>query len=108
MPMRRGTSTQSGGRRGLGLPLGIPAPHELFDPPLQLHARHQDAPAAFHAGDPNIGAQPDNLPLIAATRVRLARADDVADKQFDDGHSYVIIINLGPAELPALVPRPRS
>jgi hypothetical protein len=42
-----------------------------------LAARDQDAAAAALAADADIGSQPDNLPLEAATGVGLAHANDI-------------------------------
>src|SRR5579864_7655177 len=61
-------------------------PHELADPALELGAGHQHLPVAAQAAEPDVGAEAHDFPLIAAAGVRLARADHIAEYQFEDRH----------------------
>jgi len=52
--------------------------NEGFNPVLKGTSLQKDAVLAFEAFNPDIGAEPDHLPFIAATRVLFLQADHVA------------------------------
>jgi hypothetical protein len=53
---------------------------------FDVEAVHQDSMATALTDQPDVGPDAGDSPLAAATRVRLAQRDSVANAQVDRGH----------------------
>jgi hypothetical protein len=65
--------------------------NKFLDPPLEDAAGEADAMLALKAFDADIRPQPHHLPLVAAARVRLLKANNVTEL---DIHGYIMIRGL--------------
>ena len=67
---------------------GIPAAHERFDAFLEFPARKKDSAGTGCALETDVGAQPYNVPLVAATGMRLAQPHYIAEANLDAHSGY--------------------
>ena len=62
---------------------GVSTAHERFDAFLELAAREQDSAGTGGALETDVGAQPYDVPLVAATGMRLAQPHHIAEANLD-------------------------
>src|SRR6188508_274110 len=67
----------------IGLAVLGTARQVLGEAPLDVQAVHQDPVTAALADQPDVGTEPDHLPVAAATRMLLAEAEPVADAEIE-------------------------
>ncbi len=98
---RGGARGAAHGRRGRQLALVRRPVQEAAEPPVELGAHQHDAAVASAAAQPDVGADPHDLPLVDAARVRLLESDDVAEAHGGDGDGHARALlsrsDLGPA-----------
>lgn len=87
----------------------ITAADKGLEPPSELMTGKQDAATTRVALQADVGAQSHHVPVVAATRVRLAQSHYIAKSNFY-GHAHTMGLDSGPGQhrLLMIVTQPRA